>query len=152
VGAILPLTRRPPLIRGKRIAPGDTESAEAIRSLRLLLWSFGLTAIAMCAIVVAMLSRSWHEMLWIAGFLTVFALLKIALANALFYLMVHYDKDRRTPARLPRLALRLGHTPKIGIQPLQTTTRAKRATGVLRLAPSADIERSDAARENPRGN
>lgn len=68
-------------------------------SLRIMLWTFGLAAIAMCVTVVVTLSRSWTEMLWISSFVIVFALLKIGLANALFVVMVRYDKER------PRVAI-----------------------------------------------
>jgi hypothetical protein len=82
------------MIRGKRITPDESESREAARSMRVLLWTFALTAIAMCITVVACFASSWTQVMWISAFLLVFTLCKIGLANALFYVMVHYDADR----------------------------------------------------------
>ncbi|HLW71873.1 MAG TPA: hypothetical protein VKS22_14760 [Candidatus Binataceae bacterium] len=68
---------------------------EEAASIKILLWTFALAALAMCVTVVVTLARSWDELLWISAFVLVFAILKIALANALFYVMINYDKDRR---------------------------------------------------------
>jgi hypothetical protein len=75
--------------------PAANTANEETTSLRILLWTFAGAALAMCATVVITLSRSWTEMLWISSFVIVFALLKIGLANALFLVMIRYDKDRR---------------------------------------------------------
>jgi hypothetical protein len=83
------------MIRGRAAASEEIAAREEAASLKILLWTFALAAIAMCATVVVTEARSWTEFWWISGFVVVFALLKIALANALFYLMVHCDSDAR---------------------------------------------------------
>jgi len=73
------------------------ESNEERRSLRILLWTFALAAIAMCATVVFMLSpHGWRDLIWISSFMLVFALAKIALAQALFHIMINYDEESPT--------------------------------------------------------
>ncbi len=94
MGSLIQFNRRP--AAGERqLAPiARAESSEERRSLRILLWTFALSAIAMCATVVFTLSpHGWRDLLWISSFMLVFALAKIALAQALFYIMVNYDDD-----------------------------------------------------------
>lgn len=135
---IVPLTRRVPMIRGKRVAPPESESREAARSMRVLLWTFALTALAMCTAVVVCFAGDWSQMLWISLFLGVFALCKIALANALFYVMVNYDTARATgPANPPE--------PVNPARPPRPVRRVRR-TGMLRGARGS----GQAARPNSR--
>src|SRR5215472_14664998 len=69
----------------------DRETHEARRSLFILIGSFFLTATAMCAAVVVMVSHTWTDVIIMSAFVLVFALLKIVLANALIYTMLRYD-------------------------------------------------------------
>jgi hypothetical protein len=94
MGSLIQFNRRP-IAADRQPAPSaPAESNEERRSLRILLWTFALSAIAMCATVVFMLSpHGWRDLLWISSFMLVFALAKIALAQALFYIMVSYDDD-----------------------------------------------------------
>ena len=64
----------------------------------------------------------------IVAFVLVFALLKIALANALFYVMVNCDKDRREIAVKPVTVLK---------PPRPEIRRTRRLTGTLTLAASS---------------
>jgi len=54
---------------------------------------FSATAIAMSVAVVAAASSTWTDVALISVFILVFALVKIALANALFYAMIRFDKE-----------------------------------------------------------
>jgi hypothetical protein len=94
MGSIVPLTRRAPVIRTPRVRPVESESGEAVRAMHILLWTFALTALVMCATVVACFTDSWATFWWVSSFLLVFTLFKIGLAHALFYVMVRYDVDR----------------------------------------------------------
>ena len=94
MGSLIQLNRRPIAADRQSALSAPAESNEERRSLRILLWTFALSAIAMCATVVFMLSpHGWRDLLWISSFMLVFALAKIALAQALFYIMVSYDDD-----------------------------------------------------------
>jgi len=92
MGSIIRFARPRPVIRQPRakVAP-DQESDEARRSLIILIGAFFVTAVVMCAAVVAMVSSTWTDVLMMSAFVLVFALLKIALANALIYTMLRYD-------------------------------------------------------------
>jgi hypothetical protein len=128
MGSIVQFSRRPPMIReSPEKSEADTARDERA-SLRVLLWTFALSALAMCVTVVVTLARSWTEFLWISAFVLVFALLKIALANALFYVMINFDKDARTiPARKTTI-----------LQPPRRRVEGKRrAKGPLSLAAAA---------------
>ena len=107
MGSIVPLTRRAPVIRTKRVAPKETESREAELAVHILLWTFALTALVLCATVAACFTDSWATFWWVSAFLLVFTLCKIGLAHALFYLMVRFDAQReaaRTIALQPAAA------------------------------------------------
>ena len=94
MGSLIQFNRRPGASERQPAPIALAESSEERRSLRILLWTFALSAIAMCATVVFMLSpHGWRDLLWISSFMLVFALAKIALAQALFYIMVNYDDD-----------------------------------------------------------
>jgi len=136
MGAIVKF-RRPVRLRRAAVAPAAAaaqaaareaaEAREETASIKILLWTFALAAIAMCATVVVTLARSWNEFLWISAFVLVFALLKIALANALFYVMINYDKDRREIPPPPAAALK---------PPPRAIRTTRRLTGALTLAAS----------------
>jgi hypothetical protein len=129
MGAIVQFRRRTPSIRSSTVSTDITRSSEEMTSLRILLWTFGGAAVAMCATVVITLSRSWTEMLWISSFVLVFALLKIGLANLLFLVMIRYDKDRRTVAGAQS-------APVSYRRPRPSLHKSARLVGALRVAGS----------------
>jgi hypothetical protein len=122
----------------ERPDPSEAIAArEEAASLRILLWTFALAAIAMCLTVVVTLSRTWTEMLWVSAFVLVFALLKIALANALFYVMINYDKDARPgPARNTAILQ----------PPRRVAGGTRRLTGALSLAATTKSPRPNPPR------
>jgi hypothetical protein len=92
MGSIVRFARPRPVIRQSRAkVEGERESQQTRRSLFILIGSFFVTATVMCAVVVAMVSSTWTDVLMMSAFVLVFALLKIALANALIYTMLRYD-------------------------------------------------------------
>jgi membrane protein YdbS with pleckstrin-like domain len=92
MGSIVRFARPRPAIRHPRAkVEAERESREAQRSLLILIVSFLITAIVMCAVVVAMVSSTWTDVLIMSAFVLVFALLKIVLADALIYTMLRYD-------------------------------------------------------------
>ena len=92
MGSIIRFARPRPAIRQTRAnIEAERESREARRSLFILIVSFFITATVMCAVVVAMVSSTWTDVLIMSAFVLVFALLKIVLADALIYTMLRYD-------------------------------------------------------------
>jgi hypothetical protein len=67
------------------------DNDESRRSLIVLVVVFTVTAIAMSAAVVVSGSNSWAEAVPLIVFVVVFALTKVFLANALFYVMIRSD-------------------------------------------------------------
>ena len=82
--------------RGARTAL-EHETREASRSLLILTSAFLVTATVMCGAVVAAVSSTWSDVIIMSAFVLVFALLKIALANALVYTMLRYDAATTSP-------------------------------------------------------
>jgi uncharacterized membrane protein len=113
MGSIVRLARPRPVIRHPRSKVAvEQESREAQRSLFILIGSFFVTALVMCASVVAMVSSTWTDVIIMSAFVLVFALLKIVLANALIFAMLRYDATNADPpvgsraiARYRRFAL-----------------------------------------------
>jgi hypothetical protein len=101
MGSILRFERPRPVIRQPRAKVAtERESTEAHRSFLVLIGSFFITALVMCVAVVAVVSSTWTDVLIMSAFVLVFALLKIALANALIYTMLRYDAASvRIPAQ-----------------------------------------------------
>jgi uncharacterized protein (DUF983 family) len=101
MGSIIRFAHPRPVIRQPRAkVAAEQESDEARRSLIILIGAFFVTATVMCAAVVAMVSSTWTDVLMMSAFVLVFALLKIALANALIYTMLRYDATTAdVPAR-----------------------------------------------------
>src|SRR6516162_539565 len=93
MGSIVRFARPRPVIRHShsRGVPVERESIAARRSLFILIGSFFITSVVMCAVVVAMVARTWTGVLVMSAFVLVFALLKIVLADALIYAMLRYD-------------------------------------------------------------
>ena len=102
MGSIMKFERPRPLIRRPRAKVAvEAETREARRSLFILIGSFFVTAVVMCAAVVVMASSTWTDVMVMSAFVLVFALLKIVLANALIYTMLRYDAES---ANVPRQA------------------------------------------------
>lgn len=95
MGNVIEIRRYLPKDRLAAAADESRERNEA-RSVRIALWGFLLTAVGLCAMVALALAKTWTELLIFSGILVIFALTKIFLANALFYMMMHYDKDARS--------------------------------------------------------
>jgi len=92
MGTIVRFARPRRAIRDPRAKVAiERESLEARRALFILIGAFFITATVMCAVVVAMVSSTWTDVLIMSAFVLVFALLKIVLANALIYTMLRYD-------------------------------------------------------------
>ena len=92
MGTIIRYARPRPLIRHPQAKSAvQRETREAHRSLFILIGSFFVTAMVMCAAVVVMVSNTWTDVIIMSAFVLVFALLKIMLANALIYTMLRYD-------------------------------------------------------------
>ncbi|MBV8772661.1 MAG: hypothetical protein JO166_10095 [Deltaproteobacteria bacterium] len=92
MGSIIRFARPRPVIHPPRAKiDAERESREVRRSLLILISSFFITAIVMCAAVVAMVASTWTDVLLMSAFVLVFALLKIVLADALIYAMLRYD-------------------------------------------------------------
>jgi hypothetical protein len=115
MGSIVRFARPRPMIRLPQKAEAERESREAERSLFILIGSFFATALLMCAVVVAMVSKTWTDLIMISAFVFVFALVKIALANALIYVMVRYDKEHASAAAYDR-AVRARLSPRYGLR------------------------------------
>lgn len=128
------------MIRERADASAEITAREERTSLRVLLWTFALSAIAMCVTVVVTLARSWTEFWWISAFVLVFALLKIALANALFYVMINFDKDARPIATRKTTILQ---------PPRRKVGASRRIKGALSLAATTRPARPRGPRSTP---
>jgi len=114
MGSIIRFARPRPVIRHARAKVSvERESREARRSLFILVGSFFVTATVMCAVVVAMVSTTWTDVVIMSAFVLVFALLKIVLANALIYTMLRYDAASADP---PVQAEAIGRYPLASIR------------------------------------
>jgi membrane protein YdbS with pleckstrin-like domain len=137
MASIIKFARPRPFIRPpKEQIPPQKELQEARRSLSILIGSFFVTAMVMCAAVVAMVSNTWTDLIIMSAFVLVFALLKIALANALIYTMWRYDAaTANVSAETPRARSYRRATP---LRPAPATSGRRTgavATGKLRVAP-----------------
>jgi protein-S-isoprenylcysteine O-methyltransferase Ste14 len=137
MGSIIRFARPRPVIRHARAKVSvERESREARRSLFILVGSFFVTATVMCAVVVAMVSTTWTDVVIMSAFVLVFALLKIVLANALIYTMLRYDAASGDP---PVQAEAVGRYPFASIRqaPLVKELRTGSSkTSKLRVATS----------------
>jgi len=77
--------------RPGRTPPTRNQDDDSRRSLLILVIVFTATAIAMSASVVIAGSNSWAEAMPLIVFVVVFALTKVFLANAVFYVMIRSD-------------------------------------------------------------
>jgi hypothetical protein len=95
MGSVVQLNRRRAVARvwqkTPQKAPVDVEARESAMSMAVLVGVFSLTAIAMGVAVVVEASNTWRDVAVMSAFVIVFGLTKVALANALFYVMVSSD-------------------------------------------------------------
>jgi hypothetical protein len=133
MASVIRFAPRRPLIRVPKKTT-EREAAEARRALFILIGSFFGAALVMCAVVVAMVSSTWTDVMVMSAFVLVFALLKILLANALIFTMLRYDAADTT-------ALAEAGTEAMYRRPMpgqSLTPKSRRAnvpkTGALRLA------------------
>jgi membrane protein YdbS with pleckstrin-like domain len=129
MGSIMKFERPRPLSRHPRAKVAvERETREAHRSLFILIGSFFVTAVVMCATVVVTASSTWTDVVVMSAFVLVFALLKIVLANALIYTMLRYDSESA------KVALEAG------------TVRGDRRFAPIRQVPSLKAARRRAIR------
>jgi hypothetical protein len=135
MGSIVRFARPRPAIRHPRGVPAEGEWVAARRSLFILVGAFFITALVMCAAVVAMVASTWTDVLVMSAFVLVFALLKIVLADALIYTMLRYDE---ATADVPAGTRGVGRYPRFGSLrqlPVENATRTRsQKTGKLRVA------------------
>jgi protein-S-isoprenylcysteine O-methyltransferase Ste14 len=140
MGSIVRFSRPRPLIRHPRAKIAvEQETREARHSLFILIGSFFITAVVMCAAVVVMVSSTWTDVVVMSAFVLVFALLKILLANALIYAMLRYDAES---AKVPQRAGMVQDYRFASIRqpPSKVAGRRSLKLGKLRVAAS-NVER-----------
>ena len=93
MGSVVQLNRRRSIgaVALPPAAPPRNYEEDSRKSLLVLVVVFTATAIAMSVVVVMAGSNSWAEAMPLIVFVVVFALTKIFLANALFYVMIRSD-------------------------------------------------------------
>src|SRR5450755_3195739 len=92
MGSVIQLSRhRPAALAPQPVPAPRNHEDESGRSLIVLVVVFTATAIAMSVSVVVAGSNSWAEAAPLIVFVGVFALTKVFLANALFYVMIRSD-------------------------------------------------------------
>jgi hypothetical protein len=100
-----------------------------------------VAALAMSAAVIATEANTWNDVLVMSAFVMVFALLKVGLANALFYVMMRADEasEAAAPERARALAiLRRPLARPLGLRkPLTRKPARSGDTGKLTLVPAA---------------
>jgi len=102
MGSVVQLKRKPPPLPTARRPSEELEQRESTRSLLILMGGFFFTAVVMCMAVVIAASSTWTDVAVLSLFVIVFALLKIVLANALFWTMIRYDSDHEAVAAIAR--------------------------------------------------
>src|ERR1700722_6364546 len=91
MGSVIELKRRRSSGAVSVPSTARTSDADSRKSLLVLVVVFTATAIAMSVSVVVAGSNSWAEAMPLIVFVGVFALTKVFLANALFYVMIRSD-------------------------------------------------------------
>lgn len=127
MGSVVQLKRRPPRLPTVRRPAADLETRESTRSLLILMGGFFFTAVVMCMAVVIAAASTWTDVAVISAFVIVFALLKIVLANALFWAMIRYDEGNEAAGAIAK-------TGAIFRQPLVDSPRAAANGGLRRTA------------------
>lgn len=90
--------------RAPRTPPLDPEARESAMALAVLVGVMSLTAVAMGVVVVVEASNTWADVMVMSAFVIVFGLTKVALANALFYVMVKSDSKMEAESASKRAA------------------------------------------------
>ena len=132
MGSVIQLGRHPTTPALQPTAGPRNHEDESWRSLIVLVVVFTATAIAMSITVVVAGSNSWAEATPLIVFVVVFALTKVFLANALFYVMIRSDahseavaaaalKEKATGLviRRPRMPPGLNRLKVAGARPLK---------------------------------
>jgi hypothetical protein len=91
MGSIVQLRRRNFVRRVPLKPAAEVEARQSTNSLIILISTFGVTALVMSIAVVVTASNTWTDVLVMSAFVFVFALAKIVMANALFYVMIKSD-------------------------------------------------------------
>ncbi len=119
MGSLIRLNRpRPAVPVSLPVAMPRNHDDDSRKSLLVLVVVFTVTAIAMSASVVIAGSNSWAEAVPLIVFVVVFALTKVFLANAVFYVMIRSDAraeaiaaEAASKAKGAGLAIRRPRTP-----------------------------------------
>jgi hypothetical protein len=136
MGSVIQLGRRRPVASLSQALPAPTprrdHDDESWRSLLVLVIVFTATAIAMSISVVVAGSNSWAEAIPLIIFVAVFALTKVFLANALFYVMIRSDAHSEalaaSKAKAAGLVIRRPRTPP-GLKQLKSAAARPRKAG-----------------------
>ena len=91
MGLIVQFGRRRALDASTRTTSSQSHDADERRALVILAVVFAATAVAMGIAVVVAGSSTWTEAVPLIAFVVVFALTKVVLADALFYVMIRSD-------------------------------------------------------------
>lgn len=107
MGSIVQLSRRSVSRQVPAASVEEREAREAKTALLILIGALTVAAIAMSAAVIATEANTWDDVMVMTAFVMVFALLKVGLANALFYVMMRADaaSEAAAPARARALAI-----------------------------------------------
>ena len=141
MGSIVQLSRRSVSRQVPDASVAATEAREAKTALLILIGALTVAALAMSAAVIATEANTWNDVRVMSAFVMVFALLKVGLANALFYVMMRADEasEAAAPARARALAiLRRPLARPLGLRkPLTRKPARSGDTGKLTLVPAA---------------
>jgi hypothetical protein len=103
---------------------------------------FFFSAVVMCMAVVITAASTWTDVAVISLFVIVFALLKIVLANALFWAMIRYDESNEAAGAVAK-------TGAIFRRPLTDSSRAAANDGLRRTATGNASARVSLMRGKP---
>jgi hypothetical protein len=141
MGSVFQLRRyRPAAIARQPVRAPRTHDDESMSSLIVLVVVFSATAIAMSVAVVIAGSDSWASATPLIVFVSVFALTKVILANALFYVMLRSDAHSEAVAAATLKAKAAG----------SVIRRPRLAPGLNQLKPAGNRRRVTGASSNVR--
>jgi hypothetical protein len=156
MGSVIQLSRnRPAAPTPQPVAAPRNHEDESLRSLIVLVVVFTVTAIAMSISVVVAGSNSWAEAVPLIVFVAVFALTKVFLANALFYVMIRSDAHSEavaaaaSKAQVPGLVIR---RPRMtaGLNQLKVAGARPRKAGLASNVRLAILPRRKPTNPSPR--
>lgn len=139
MGSVIQLVRRRHVAAFDATAKPRSRGDDSHGALLVLVGVFTATAIAMSGAVVLAGSSSWAEAAPLIAFVVVFALTKVALANAVFYVMIRSDSHSEAAAAAALKAksagtvIRRKRTPP-GSRQLNSPGMRPRKAGTIRLA------------------